>query len=394
MTVHHSKGLEFPVVFLADLAGEFSSEDNRADICLHRELGFACKLRDNRTMRQHRTLPFAAMQIENRRASLSEEMRILYVALTRAREKLIISAAKKGIIRLIEDADALPDSKMSVWQCRRANSYFDWLLPTFALAAKDEASSLDYRCVPLAEKSDNTQQPSCARELPPPDPDFMAEMRKNISYRYPFTADTVTPRRLSVSELAERQTREEFFFRRRPKAVTAEGLSAAERGTAIHKVMQFANYKALAEDTEKEMQRLVTEGYLFAEEGKQLDPAMVMPLLDSRLGERLLRADKVYREIRFLQEFTPEELLRIDSTLLVTGKTMIMGAVDCVFTEGENAVIIDYKSDRVKSAEELLPRYSAQVKLYREIVKRQLGLPVNEVYLYSFDKGVAILVEE
>lgn len=389
MTIHSSKGLEFPVVFLAGCRESLQHRSDNADIALNRELGFACKLRDNRAMRQHKTLALAAMQLENRRASLSEEMRILYVALTRAREKLyLVAAGSKWEENELEQCTA-EGRKMSPFWVRTANSYWEWMLPTIRRLPEQ----VEIVCDDLYEREEITESPRvCEDTAEEADAVMLQKMHRNMAYVYPYEQDTKTPRRVAVSELAERETHQEFLLRRRPKCLTRQELTAAEKGTVAHKVMQFADYAALAADADAEMQRLVTEGYLYREEGEQLDPAMVLQLLRSPLGERLLKAERIHREIRFLQEFTPEELQAVDPSLVIAGKTLIMGAVDCVLQEGSKAVIIDYKTDRVKDPEELRQRYAAQIRLYRAIVERQLGLSVEEMLLYSFHLGVAIPV--
>ena len=394
MTVHRSKGLEFPIVFLVDLAGEFNREDQKADICLHRELGFACKSRNNRTMQQHKTLQFAAMQLENRRAALSEEMRILYVALTRPREKLYLVAAKTGFTDLLDQMEAPDEEKLSVWKTRSAGSFLAWLLPMFKAAYCDRLENVQLH-QELLKEPERQIETELVQDLVPPaaNPAMLQKLEENLSFQYPHELDTITPKRISVSELAEKNTREDFFLRRRPKILTAQGLSSTEQGTAAHKVMQFADYRALQEDPEREMRRLVGKGYLFREEGDRLDAGMIIHLLQSSLGRRLAGADHIYREIRFLQEFAPEELRNIDPSLIIGAKTVLMGAVDCVLIEQDKAIIIDYKTDRVREPEELLRRYTTQVRLYRAIVERQLGLPVTELYLYSFFLGLAIGVD-
>ena len=114
--------------------------------------------------------------------------------------------------------------------------------------------------------------------------------------------------------------------------------------------------------------------------------------MSSPLGERMRKADRVEREMRFLQEFTPEELAAIDPALRVPGTTLIMGAVDAVLVEGDHAVLLDYKTDRVAAPQELTGRYALQLKLYAAMVRRQFGLPVTEAVLYSFCLGQAVKV--
>ena len=157
--------------------------------------------------------------------------------------------------------------------------------------------------------------------------------------------------------------------------------------------MQFADLTALKKDPNAEVERLVAEGYLYREDGALIDTGVLEKLMNSPLGERMRKADRVEREMRFLQEFTPEELAAIDPALRVPGTTLIMGAVDAVLVEGDHAVLLDYKTDRVAAPQELTGRYALQLKLYAAMVRRQLGLPVTEAVLYSFCLGQTVKVK-
>ena len=221
----------------------------------------------------------------------------------------------------------------------------------------------------------------------------LQRLEEKLRFSYPYPADTVTPRRMAVSELAERAAREHYLLKRRPKCLTRQEATAAERGNAAHRAMQFADLTALKKDPKAEVERLVAEGYLYREDGALIDTRVLEKLMSSPLGERMRKADRVEREMRFLQEFTPEELAAIDPALRVPGTTLIMGAVDAVLVEGDHAVLLDYKTDRVAAPQELTGRYALQLKLYAAMVRRQLGLPVTEAVLYSFCLGQAVKVE-
>lgn len=388
MTVHRSKGLEFPVVFLVDLAAKFNLDDSRSDVALNRELGFTCKLRDNRVMRQHKTLPFVAMLLENQRAMLSEEMRILYVAVTRAREKLFLTAA--GDLGKRRERAERHKEFFPVAAVRGAGCFYDWLTPTVLRLSEERCSHVERISWVPDQRDEAQKERGEAQEPVDADATILKTLRENMAYQYPYRKETRTPRRISVSDLAEQHTNREFLLRRRPKVLTTEGLSAAERGTAAHKVMQFAEFAALKKDAEAEVRRLMREGFLYEEEGRNLELGMIIRFLETDLGKRLTSAEKVYREIRFMQEFSPEELAAIDPSLCIESRTVLMGAVDCVFIEQGSAVLLDYKTDRTWHPEELRRRYAAQVRLYREIVTRQMGVPVRETYLYSFYSGEAV----
>lgn len=390
LTIHHSKGLEFPVVFLVGCGERFSRGRESTDIAMDRELGFACKLRDNYTMRQHKTLPLTAVQIKNQKLRLQEEMRVLYVALTRAREKLYLVASGSKAAQGMEKSDA-SETEHYGWSACAATSSWDWLRG--AVCCEEE---LDLRLLTPWEQQEDAiamQHDETKKALPAPEQEKLEKLTAALAYEYPYLADTVTPRRVAVSELAERAARGRYLLRRRPKCLTRQEATATERGNAAHRAMQFVDLAALRDDPKGELARLVTEGYLYREDGDLVEPDTLKKLIDSPLGERMLRADRIYREMRFLQEFTPEELAAIDETLTVPAATLVMGAVDAVLIEGDHAVLLDYKTDRIKEPEELPERYALQLRLYAAMVRRQLGLPVAEAILYSFHLGKAVKVE-
>lgn len=387
-TIHRSKGLEYPVVFLAGCNEPFRKTEDSPDIAMDKELGFACKLRNNRTMLQHKTLPLAAMQLQNRKTRLQEEMRILYVALTRAREKLYLAATGTKICEGMYDSCVLA-SENSEYRAAAADSLWDWLRPTVL-----QEEGLELRYIYPEEQQENApaEEAAGAAAAESADPEALRRLEEKMGYIYPYGADTVTPRRIAVSELAERAMRDKYLLKRRPKCLTRQEATAAERGNAAHRTMQFADLAALKNDPAAELERLVAEGYLYREDGRLADPETLQKLMRSPLGERLLKADRIDREMRFLQEFTPEELAAVDPALEVSGTTLIMGAVDAVLTEGDHAVLLDYKTDRVTEPGELTERYALQLRLYAAMVRRQLGLPVTEAVLYSFHLGQAVKV--
>lgn len=386
-TIHRSKGLEYPVVFLAGCNERFRRAEESSDIAMDRELGFACKLRDNYTMLQHKTLPLAAMQLQNRKTRLQEEMRILYVGLTRAREKLYLMATGTKITEGLEELGMIA-AESGEYRAAAAGSSWDWLRGTVMQEQGLELRIIRPEELPPPESEELEQ----AQEAIPVEGEALQRLEEKLRFSYPYPADTVTPRRMAVSELAERAVREHYLLKRRPKCLTRQEATAAERGNAAHRAMQFADLTALKKDPKAEVERLVAEGYLYREDGALIDTRVLEKLMSSPLGERMRKADRVEREMRFLQEFTPEELAAIDPALRVPGTTLIMGAVDAVLVEGDHAVLLDYKTDRVAAPQELTGRYALQLKLYAAMVRRQFGLPVTEAVLYSFCLGQAVKV--
>lgn len=407
MSIHKSKGLEFPVVFLCDTAARFNQKDLAADVLMHPELGFACVVRDNRQMTQHRTVPLEAMAQEQRRAMLSEELRILYVAMTRAKERLYLTAADKNFARLRRAAATpLQGDKVSPWAARSATCYLDWLAlslchhPDFPVGLLEREpirfaptpgqGALEVRVI-IPEATQGAPV-SGGGEPPAPDPAVVAVLRSAMHWDYPFAADTTTPVKISVTQLTHGTAVDKNYFTRRPKLLTQKSLTPAERGIAAHKFMQFANYAQAAENPTAEAARLTQQGFLSPEEGDNLDAAAIARFFAGEIGRRILAAPVVHREIRFMREFTPAELVKINPLYQIAGNTVVQGVADCVIVEGGAATLVDYKTDQVKSMGELSDRYAGQLALYSHILEGLLEVKITQKVLYSFALGQEIKV--
>jgi ATP-dependent helicase/nuclease subunit A len=410
MSIHKSKGLEFPVVFLADISAPFNLRDLSDEVLLNPELGAACTLRDNRRMQEHETVARAAMGEKNRQALLSEELRLLYVAMTRAREKLYLVGADPGLKRLRSAAGhSLGEGRVQPWLMRSGRCFFDWLAevlvhhPGFGKSemkigpGKSEEickwqGELEVRWVRSAKEATEDSETRKILEGAV-DGEALSRLRRAVSYSYPYPQDVNTPSKLSVSELTHAAPGEDvYLFRRRPKCLVGEAMTPTERGIAAHKFMQFADFAAAVQDPEKEIARLRDRGFITSEESEQMDRRMVTDFFRSPIGRRVLSAEKVYREIRFLKEFSPEELEKAAPGLGIGGSTVIQGVADCVILEHGRGTIVDYKTDRVQRVEELAERYGTQLNLYRAILEEYLGIPIEEKILYSFALGEAVTV--
>ena len=402
MSIHRSKGLEYPIVILADTGKQFNREELRAGTILHPRYGFACVYRDMHTRKQFPTIPMQAIRLEAQRSQLSEEMRILYVALTRAREKLIVVATYKGDLgkKIAALTAETTDEKLPVHLVRGANCYADWLLMALlrhvSLPGLRERAGVEHRALRddgnpwvlalreefgAPEESEAPDEAVVTRNL---DAEIVAELTRRAAFVYPYTAHTTIPAKLAVSAVAKGKTDVSRRFAARPSFLMGAGLNAAERGNAMHKFMQFADYHRARTDLPAEVARMAEQQFLSPAEVESLSLTRLRAFFTSPLAERMFAAEKVWRELKFMAEFGKEELG--DYWDGMDGETTIVlnGVADCVFVEDGAAVLVDYKTDRVQTAEELAERYRVQLALYKKILARSLGLPVRTCSLYSF----------
>ncbi|HIW74581.1 MAG TPA: helicase-exonuclease AddAB subunit AddA [Firmicutes bacterium] len=404
LSIHNSKGLEFPVVFLAGLGGQFNRESTTANLLLHPEAGVGMKRRDPDTLRQWNTLPRQAVALTIRRSERAEELRVLYVAMTRAREKLLMvmtqpkpEARLAALAASLGEGETLPASAMLA-----AGGMGDWILAaalrhpsgghlrslagddTTAVRPAETAWVIDVLRSPPPEEAAVQ-----AHETVPADPAFAQEMARRMAYRYPYAAVSALPAKLAASELSHGRVRREHVASSRPAFLGAGGLTPAERGTALHTFMQFADYAAAAADPGAEIRRLTERGFLTPQQGEAIEPSRVARFFASPLYARMKKAGRMLREFHFTMDIPASALLaRPEERALAAGDSLVVqGIADCVFEEDGRLVVVDYKTDRVQSGEELTLRYREQLRIYAAALSRTLGLPVKEALLYSFALG-------
>ncbi len=405
MSVHNAKGLEFPVVILANADHSFNREDLSRPTITHPQLGFACMRRISGERRQFVTLPLAALRLEMERYSLSEELRILYVALTRAKEKLIVSAAIKNPMKKVralytplDDQNRLPP--YIVGECR---SVSDWILmallhhPHLGQKLMDGESSAvpGFRlCFALPGDVEKSESIDVNTKTALPNREDIDELCRRYKFEYPFDTDTHTAAKLSVSELTKGKQKEKESFKSRPAFLEKRGISPAAKGNAVHHFMQMCDYQLASANPKEELKRLVERGYLTASEGDAVALDVIAGFFSSPLAERMFAAKRIIREHKFIFQPDRELIERFGLSGLLGEGTVVQGIADCFFVEADGgAVIVDYKTDRVKEPDELRERYGMQLLLYKEILEQSLGLSVKECFLYSFYLGSEIKVD-
>ncbi|MBQ5840957.1 MAG: helicase-exonuclease AddAB subunit AddA, partial [Clostridia bacterium] len=397
MTVHGSKGLEFPVVFLARLSGPFSTEDSRQRLLLHDTAGIGLRLRDEESRVKHTTLPFMGVQSARLQESRAEELRVWYVALTRAREKLILLYSAKDLRKTLGRLEAdLPEGQaLSPASLLYAASPGEWMLAA-ALRHPDFGGlrQTPDRTISLpSEKSWRVEisTPTTAEEqmeekrlaVVPADEALVARLQERLRYRYPYEALGGVPAKLAASQLSHEQMSREYIARSRPTFLEKEGMTAAQRGTALHTFMQFADYGKAAADTGAEAQRLVEAGFLTPRQGEVLPLGKLNGFFASDLYRRMAASADCRREYHFAVTVGAGSLTDLPADMAAE-PIVVQGIADCVFLEEGRLILVDYKTDRVKTPEELAERYRSQMWFYRQALEPLLGYPVGQILLYSF----------
>ena len=411
MTVHASKGLEFPIVFLANTARKFVSDSSKA-VLLHSRYGYAQKLYDPALSASFNTMPRNALAMEKRRGEMSEELRVLYVAMTRAKQKLIMLAtpSRPAGTYIAGVAKKLAGQReISPFAVRSVSALSDWLtmcallhpdgepLREYAGVSVDCDKQADFRltCGVIDQPFDDDVDESDNADTAVTEENraVIDELILHAEYVYPYEGLSGLPVKVAASSLAHRMT-EEAYDRHldRPAFLQGEKLTSAEKGTALHAFMQYADFAAAREDIEAQLQLLTDEGYLTQAQADSVDIEKARSFIDSELVTRCLNADKVYKEYRFNIRIPAN---RVDPEIeesLSEETVILQGAVDLAFVEDGELVIVDYKTDRVKAPEELAERYASQLLLYKDAMEECLSLPVKECLIYSIrhSKEVAV----
>lgn len=439
MTIHKSKGLEFPVVFIAGLNKQFNQRDLTGNFLLHKELGFGPMFVNPRLRIKYPTLPQLAVKNKMKMELLAEEMRILYVALTRAKEKLILigtvndldKSIKKWQMQVQHDEWLLPD-----YDRAKAKTYLDWIGPSI-LRHQDGKILRDRIGCTVPQSSDifhdetkwqlTLFQASEISEVeiekaevdlarleaiknwqPIKVDDNTIDIDQIFSWKYSNSKATSHMSKQTVTEIKRQlETKDEYGdtglisqFRRpigdRPKFMQEKQLTAAEKGTAMHMVMQHLNFKMYYEiaDVDELVAKLENKELLTSEQANTINRGQIVSFMETDLAHRARKAIKVHREIPFsLGLHASEAYSEWDGT---DETVLLQGIMDCVIEEEDGLILLDYKTDTITNRFEngiagatpiLKKRYQVQLDLYSKALERIWKQPCKEKYLYFFDGG-------
>ncbi len=401
MSIHKSKGLEYPVVFVGGVGHAFNRSDLSGRLLLHPEMYIGAEAVSLDQSFHYETLPHRVVSLRKKQEGIAEEMRVLYVAMTRAKEKLILTGTLKEKDPFYEMLNGqapiesqLADGRLSPHQVRSASCYLDWVLPIVQDAA-------DW-VVTLAEPTDSAWEETtdAAESAQVSVEDFDAEiyqrLERRMSYQYPYAWKEILPSRLSVSQL--KKTGEEETFSEKTllyeepafeddEPVTEAAPSGSQQGTAIHKVLSLLDFDRM-DAVEEQLQQLEDEQRLSAEERSMVPAEELLAFAKSALLKRMRQAEQVLKEQPFIvripvgkiRSWIPE-WLEEHPEVPQDAEIMVQGIIDVCFRTQEGWVIADYKSDRYWD-QARVEMYSRQLRLYAYALERITSVPVRELMLY------------
>jgi ATP-dependent helicase/nuclease subunit A len=378
-TVHKSKGLEFPVVFVSLLGKNFNRDDARKKLLMDAELGFGPNLIDieNRTRKQ--TAARAAVAKKILRENMSEELRILYVALTRAKEKLILTGTAKNL---------KTGEKITALNIMRANSFLDIVAPASEIEPQFFSEESPETVLPLKKSLKEIDREK--------DYGKKNEIQKRFAFVYKNNIEKTLPAKLSVSEIkrnfyeleisdGEELTPQDDFLSFAPPDFISQKSPGTARGKATHAVLEKIDFFNC--DSPKKIKAFIeslTGKFFTPDEAKLIPVYQINNFINSRLCERIRRAERVWREEPFVMEISPFEAYGLEEYKNVRDKILVHGIIDCYFEE-DGLILLDYKSDFAPpgaTADELAKKYKIQMDIYKKALERATGKKVAESIVY------------
>lgn len=392
MSIHKSKGLEFPVVFLSDTAKQFNLKDLNDNIILHQDIGFGPKFIDSQKKITYNTIAKEAIKIRLRQEAISEEMRVLYVALTRAREKLIITGVEKDYSKSIEkkkkDLDVYNSLEPSL--IKQYKSYLSWLELVYLYDNKEMKNLLDVytykqKEVTNLEKEEEEESNSIIDKWIPKEEKVDSKIDELLNWKYKYKFATTLESKTSVTkikELRSGKSKREIILPK-PKFLTkTEKLSNIERGTLIHLCLQKLNVSVhtTEEKIEEMIEELVEREIITKNEANQINKNILYKFVQSNLARQIRQAKKVYKEAPFYINLSAKEIYNQETDEDI----LVQGIID-LYYEKQNGelTLIDYKTDYVEKEEELIQKYETQLNLYKKALEKATNKKVTEIYIYS-----------
>ena len=402
MTIHKSKGLEFPVVILAGVGKQFNFRDLNGKILLDQDLGMGPQYIDSDRYIEFKTLAKKALAIKAKNEAISEEMRILYVALTRAKEKLIIVGRQKDVNKkmsekqkLLEIYSTIDDNKINPYLLQKYKTYLDWLELIYlkegvantknlftvninkrektSVKIENEVEDISEKIIEESNKNNDEQEKEKIKEI--------------LNWQYKHQSIEGIPTKTSVSKLKEKRE-QEIQITQEPKFINEEvktKLTGAQKGTLIHLCLQ-----KMRETEEYNLEKIteLIEGLKDKEiiteiEAQNIDKEKLLEYTNSQLWTELKQAKEIHKEHPFYINIKASRIYNQinkedDENILV------QGVIDLFFIDkDDNLILVDYKTDYVQHENELVEKYKGQLDLYKEALEQSLDKKVDKMCIYS-----------
>ena len=401
MSIHKSKGLEFPVVFLSSTGKNFNLKDLREKILIHQEIGFGPNYENSELKIEYPTLAKEAIKMVSKRESISEEMRVLYVALTRAKEKLIITGIEKDLQKSIESKEkelqiyeSEDNSKINPKILESYKSYLDWIELVYLKNKIKNSDIFEFNVVSKTEILNQTVESETERKDVLKDiankkvsKENMEKIKNILEWEYKYKDSTEMPSELSVSKIKElsKDTEEKIGITlKKPNfLIEKTELTPAEKGTIMHLCLQKLNYKEEynLEKLKNMVNNLVNKEIILPKEAESVNYNKILAFLSSNIWKEMQTAKVVEQEKAFYLNLKANEIYQNNAE----DEILVQGIIDLYYiTNNDELVLVDYKTDYVENNEQSLEdKYNIQLEIYKKALEESLNRKVDKVYIYS-----------
>ena len=433
MSIHKSKGLEFPIVICSGMGRNFNTMDFRKDVLYHHELGYGPQIVDFERRISYPSIAKEALKCKINIENISEEMRILYVALTRAKEKLIITSSIKDIEQNMHkwSSNISTEKMVSKYDILNGKNYMDWMMPAIikhkdlediretynlstSISMEDESKwsvktwnrdDMDFE----KHEKEGIREVLNTMDLSQHDTEYYEQIEKKLNFEYPYLGVVKKAASISVTEIKKRQ--EEYEEQedslglykhkttlKKPKFLSesqkTEKITGARRGTIVHLIMEVLDFEKVNTESEikAQIQDLVKRRIITEKESQVLSPRKIMRFFKSPIAKRMLsskfvkREQKIYTQIKMNDIYLNDEIFKNNRETYENESVMLRGVIDLYFEEDDGLVILDYKTDFVdeNNKKEIIHKYKKQIEIYADVLSKLTGKKVKEKYLYLF----------
>ena len=442
MSIHKSKGLEFPIVICSGMGRNFNTMDFRKDVLYHHELGYGPQIVDFERRISYPSIAKEALKCKINIENISEEMRILYVALTRAKEKLIITASIKDIEQTIHkwSSNISNEKRVSKYDILNGKNYLDWMMPAVIKHRDLESIREKYNICTRISLEDESRwsvktwvradidfekhEKEGIREvlnnidLSQSDTQYYDQIQNKLNFEYPYLGVVKKAASISVTEIKKRQ--EEYEEQdelsnlykmkttlKKPKflseAQTKEKITGARRGTIVHLIMEVLDFNKVKTESEikAQIEDLIKRRVITEKESKVLSPRKILKFFKSPIAKRILssnfvkREQKIYTQVKMNDIYLNDDIFKNNREIYEDESVMLRGVIDLYFEEDDGLVILDYKTDWIdnNNKKEIIHKYKKQLEIYAEVLSTLTGKKIKEKYLYLFSIDEQVKIE-